>query len=72
MPDGDKNQTSVNISKEDSKVEIEHYESVSHIANTYDGLIDENLVRAENEDKVTPYFMFLISVAAIAGFLFGY
>lgn len=39
MPDGDKNQTSVNISKEDSKVEIEHYESVSHIANTYDGLI---------------------------------
>ncbi|WVO22870.1 uncharacterized protein IAS62_004213 [Cryptococcus decagattii] len=72
MPDGDKNQTSVKVSKEDSKVEIEHYESVSHIDNTYDGLIDENLVRAENEDKVTPYFMFLILVAAIAGFLFGY
>ncbi|KAK7701294.1 myo-inositol transporter [Diaporthe eres] len=35
-------------------------------------LIDENLVRAENEDKITPYFIFLISVAAIAGFLFGY
>lgn len=33
---------------------------------------DENLVRAENEDKITPYFVFLISVAAIAGFLFGY
>lgn len=33
---------------------------------------DENLVRAENEDKITPYFMFLISIAAVAGFLFGY
>lgn len=39
MPDGDKNQTSVNISKEDLKVKIEHYESVPQIANTYDGLI---------------------------------
>lgn len=33
---------------------------------------DENLLRAENEDKITPYFLFLISIAAVAGFLFGY
>lgn len=33
---------------------------------------DENLLRAENEDKVTKFFVFLILVAAIAGFLFGY
>ncbi|AFR95267.1 MFS transporter, SP family, solute carrier family 2 (myo-inositol transporter), member 13 [Cryptococcus neoformans C23] len=72
MPEGGNNQTFVNISKEDLKVETEHYENVAYIANAHDGLIDENLVRAENEDKVTPYFMFLISVAAIAGFLFGY
>lgn len=29
-------------------------------------------MRAENEDKITPYFLFLISIAAIAGFLFGW
>lgn len=39
MPEGGKNQTSVNISKEDLKVKIEHYESIPHIASTYDGLI---------------------------------
>lgn len=39
MPHGVKNQTSANISKEDLKVETEHYESVQHIANAYDGLI---------------------------------
>ncbi|OXB33635.1 hypothetical protein LQV05_001628 [Cryptococcus neoformans] len=35
-------------------------------------LIDENLVKIEGEDKVTPYLCFLISASAIAGFLFGY
>ncbi|WWC94358.1 hypothetical protein V866_001200 [Kwoniella sp. B9012] len=35
-------------------------------------LIDEDLVRAENEDKLTVYLLFLISTAAISGFLFGY
>ncbi|KAK6909914.1 hypothetical protein I203_103940 [Kwoniella mangroviensis CBS 8507] len=35
-------------------------------------LIDEDLVRAENEDKLTVYLCFLITAAAIAGFLFGY
>lgn len=39
MPEGGKNQTSVNISKEDLKVKIEHYESIPNIASTYDGLI---------------------------------
>ncbi|WVF72568.1 hypothetical protein IAT40_007385 [Kwoniella sp. CBS 6097] len=35
-------------------------------------MIDENLVRAENEDRLTVYMCFLILAAAIAGFLFGY
>ncbi|OXC62367.1 hypothetical protein AYX13_06986 [Cryptococcus neoformans] len=35
-------------------------------------IIDENLVRAEGEDEVTFYLVFLIAVAALAGFLFGY
>ncbi|WRT69342.1 uncharacterized protein IL334_006326 [Kwoniella shivajii] len=57
-----------------TKPEAVHYEN----APTFEGaitsghLIDENLLRAENEDKVTPYFIFLISIAAVAGFLFGY
>lgn len=39
MPEGGNNQTSVNISKEDLKVETEHYENVAYIASTHDGLI---------------------------------
>ncbi|WWC67425.1 uncharacterized protein I206_101333 [Kwoniella pini CBS 10737] len=35
-------------------------------------LADESLVQAEDEDKVTPYLIFLILVAALGGFLFGY
>jgi SP family myo-inositol transporter-like MFS transporter 13 len=50
----------------------EHHENVPESHNGTVGLIDENLWRAENEDKITSYFVLLISVAAIAGFLFGY
>lgn len=39
MPEGGNNQTFVNISKEDLKVETEHYENVAYIANAHDGLI---------------------------------
>ncbi|WVQ77301.1 hypothetical protein IAR50_006985 [Cryptococcus sp. DSM 104548] len=35
-------------------------------------LIDENLVKVEGEDRVTPYLCFLIAAAAISGFLYGY
>ncbi|TYJ53298.1 hypothetical protein B9479_006062 [Cryptococcus floricola] len=35
-------------------------------------LIDENLVKIEGEDRVTPYLCFLISASAFAGFLYGY
>lgn len=35
-------------------------------------LIDETLVRAENEDKMTVYLAFLILSAALGGFLYGY
>nr|XP_018260601.1 MFS transporter, SP family, solute carrier family 2 (myo-inositol transporter), member 13 [Kwoniella dejecticola CBS 10117]OBR82759.1 MFS transporter, SP family, solute carrier family 2 (myo-inositol transporter), member 13 [Kwoniella dejecticola CBS 10117] len=33
---------------------------------------DEDLIRAENDDKLTVYLFFLILAAAMAGFLFGY
>lgn len=33
---------------------------------------DESLVRAENEDKLTPYLVNLIAAAALGGFLYGY
>ncbi|KAJ6090415.1 hypothetical protein N7486_009230 [Penicillium sp. IBT 16267x] len=35
-------------------------------------LIDEHVIRAENEDKMTPYLFFLIASAALGGFLYGY
>ncbi|WRT69341.1 uncharacterized protein IL334_006325 [Kwoniella shivajii] len=35
-------------------------------------MIDEDLIRSENDDKLTLYLFFLILAAAIAGFLFGY
>ena len=35
-------------------------------------LVDENLVRAENEDKMTVYLGFLILTTALGGFLYGY
>lgn len=35
-------------------------------------LVDESLVRAENEDKLTVYLGFLIVSAALGGFLYGY
>ncbi|WVW85198.1 hypothetical protein I302_107236 [Kwoniella bestiolae CBS 10118] len=62
------------IIQTEGKPQAVHYEN----APTFEGamssghLIDENLLRAENEDKITPYFIFLISIAAVAGFLFGY
>ncbi|KAI5478844.1 MFS transporter, SP family, solute carrier family 2 (myo-inositol transporter), member 13 [Pseudohyphozyma bogoriensis] len=49
---------------------VEHLENIGGV--TKRGLINEDLVRAENEDKTTPYLVFLISIAAIAGFLFGF
>lgn len=36
------------------------------------GLVDESLIIAENEDKMTPYLVFLIATAALGGFLYGY
>ena len=33
---------------------------------------DESLVQAEREDRMTPYLVFLISAAALGGFLYGY
>ncbi|KAF7168734.1 hypothetical protein CNMCM5623_001640 [Aspergillus felis] len=35
-------------------------------------LIDEHVIQAENEDKMTPYLFFLIASAALGGFLYGY
>ncbi|KIR68153.1 MFS transporter, SP family, solute carrier family 2 (myo-inositol transporter), member 13 [Cryptococcus bacillisporus CA1873] len=35
-------------------------------------LIDEAVIQAENEDKMTPYLVFLIGSAALGGFLYGY
>ncbi|KAL7418289.1 hypothetical protein Q5752_006745 [Cryptotrichosporon argae] len=35
-------------------------------------IIDESLVQAENEDRMTPYLVFLIFSAALGGFLYGY
>lgn len=35
-------------------------------------LVDESLIRAENEDKMTWYLAFLIISAALGGFLYGY
>ncbi|WWC65531.1 uncharacterized protein I303_108149 [Kwoniella dejecticola CBS 10117] len=57
-----------------TKPEAVHYENAPTLEGAISSghLIDENLLRAENEDKVTPYFIFLISIAAVAGFLFGY
>ncbi|RSH92102.1 hypothetical protein EHS25_008515 [Saitozyma podzolica] len=37
-----------------------------------DLIIDETLIQAENEDRMTPYLVFLISAAALGGFLYGY
>ncbi|ODN77197.1 hypothetical protein L202_05719 [Cryptococcus amylolentus CBS 6039] len=51
---------------------IEHVEENTLPSGFGGHLIDENLVKIEGEDKVTPYLCFLISASAIAGFLFGY
>ncbi|KAI5476111.1 MFS transporter, SP family, solute carrier family 2 (myo-inositol transporter), member 13 [Pseudohyphozyma bogoriensis] len=45
---------------------VEYLENSGKV--THRGLINEDLVRAENEDKTTPYLIFLILVAAVAGF----
>lgn len=47
---------------------------LSNAANHIDhsNLVDENLIIAENEDKMTPYLCFLIASAALGGFLYGY
>ncbi|GFZ47671.1 hypothetical protein JCM24511_05417 [Saitozyma sp. JCM 24511] len=37
-----------------------------------DLIIDETLIQAENEDRMTPYLVFLMSAAALGGFLYGY
>ncbi|KAM0752601.1 putative myo-inositol transporter [Meredithblackwellia eburnea MCA 4105] len=51
-------------------------EAITHLENvggvTKRGLISEDLVRAENEDKTTPYLVMLIAGASIAGMLYGY
>ncbi|WWC87425.1 uncharacterized protein L201_002314 [Kwoniella dendrophila CBS 6074] len=49
--------------------EVEHVEWKN---NPQPDLAEENLVQAEDEDKITPYLVFLIAVAALGGFLFGY
>ncbi|WWD00015.1 hypothetical protein V866_006923 [Kwoniella sp. B9012] len=49
--------------------EVEHVEWRN---NPQPDIADESLVQAEGEDKITPYLVFLILVAALAGFLFGY
>jgi SP family myo-inositol transporter-like MFS transporter 13 len=75
-------------SNSDEKLDVVHYETAPEQSALPDltlhtGLIvctttcladaqDENLVRADSEDKVTPFLIFIISSAAVAGFLFGY
>ncbi|WVF67232.1 hypothetical protein IAT40_001980 [Kwoniella sp. CBS 6097] len=51
--------------KRKAKYDPEHADFSLH-------LIDEDLVRAENEDKLTGFLCFLIGASALAGFLFGY
>jgi SP family myo-inositol transporter-like MFS transporter 13 len=48
------------------------------VSSCFEGLVicahiqDESLVQAEREDRMTPYLVFLITAAALGGFLYGY
>ncbi|WVQ78653.1 hypothetical protein IAT38_000740 [Cryptococcus sp. DSM 104549] len=52
--------------------EIENIEDASVPKGFGGHLVDENLVRVEGEDRLTWYLAFLITAAALSGFLFGY
>ncbi|RSH91581.1 hypothetical protein EHS25_009880 [Saitozyma podzolica] len=62
--------------EDDKHFQIEHVEGLSptplNVPHAETLLVDENVIRAEGEDKLTVYLVFLITIAAIAGFLFGY
>ena len=47
----------------DAKAEVSHVEYPSDEPGPH-YLIDENVVKAENEDKLTPYLVFLISIVS--------
>ncbi|WWD01552.1 hypothetical protein V866_008497 [Kwoniella sp. B9012] len=59
-----------NIGSEEIKEEGQHVTVAPHGSNGQ--LIDEAVIHAEGEDKMTPYLVFLIAAAALGGFLYGY
>ncbi|TIC06037.1 hypothetical protein E3Q15_04468 [Wallemia mellicola] len=52
---------------------IEHIDNTDNHTNYKSKFInvDEELLMAEGEDKITPYIIFVCSTAAVAGFMFG-
>ena len=52
-----------NLERDRKQLELAHLEKAAMNKDTH--FIDENLVRAENEDKVTPYLVFLIAVVRV-------
>ncbi|KAL0242096.1 hypothetical protein I308_105724 [Cryptococcus tetragattii IND107] len=65
----DKEKASSEFVENENEIEIiEDTRALSDKPSGFGGhLIDENLVKVEGEDKVTPYLCFLISASAIAG-----
>ncbi|TIB77822.1 putative myo-inositol transporter 2, partial [Wallemia mellicola] len=53
---------------------VEHVEDVDSKSNTKPKFVDvdEKVLLAEGEDKITPYIIFVCITAAVAGFMFGY
>ncbi|WRT68161.1 uncharacterized protein IL334_005136 [Kwoniella shivajii] len=50
-----------------------NYDPQSEMVAGHQGrLIDEAVIHAENEDKMTPYLVLVIASAALGGFLYGY
>jgi SP family myo-inositol transporter-like MFS transporter 13 len=52
----------LNLEQDRKQLELAHLEKAAVNKDTQ--FIDENLVRAENEDKVTPYLVFLIAIVS--------
>jgi len=57
------NPTADNKADFDAKAEVAHFEYPTDEPGPH-YLIDENVVKAENEDKLTPYLVFLISIVS--------
>lgn len=53
----------LHLEQDRKQVELAHLEKAVMNKDTH--FIDENLVRAENEDKVTPYLVFLIAIVSV-------